>query len=186
MPKRELQPIMFEERYQSKKSNLFSTAREEPQAIPCAPKEYRGVHLFVLIHGFQGNSFDMRLMKNNIALLYPDAIFLCSNSNEENTEGDMNEMGIRLAQEVVNYITDWCPGSALGRLSFIAHSIGGIIVRAALPLLQDYTNKMFTLLTFSSPHMGYCTGDMSLFRTGLWVFKKWRKSHCLEQLSMTD
>ena len=29
------------------------------------------------------NSFDMRLMKNNIALLYPDAIFLCSQSNED-------------------------------------------------------------------------------------------------------
>lgn len=43
----------------------------------------------------------MRLMKNNIALLYPDAIFLCSQANEDNTEGDFQEMGIRLAQEVL-------------------------------------------------------------------------------------
>eukprot|EP00747_Dinoflagellata_sp_TGD_P165622 gnl/TRDRNA2_/TRDRNA2_187147_c0_seq1.p1 gnl/TRDRNA2_/TRDRNA2_187147_c0~~gnl/TRDRNA2_/TRDRNA2_187147_c0_seq1.p1 ORF type:complete len:756 (+),score=128.22 gnl/TRDRNA2_/TRDRNA2_187147_c0_seq1:72-2339(+) len=190
MPKRELQPIMFEERYQSKKSNLFSNAREEPQAMPSAPKGYRGVHLFVLVHGFQGNSFDMRLMKNNIALLYPDAIFLCSNSNEDNTEGDMNEMAIRLAQEVVNYICDWCPGSALGRLSFVAHSIGGIILRAALPLLQEYQSKMYTILTYASPHLGFF-GSNSLampshIQAGLWVLKKWRKSQCLEQLSMTD
>ena len=26
--------------------------------------------------------------------------------------------------EVGNFICDWCPGTALGRLSFIAHSIG--------------------------------------------------------------
>lgn len=30
----------------------------------------------------------------------------------------------RLAQEVVNYICDWCPSGALGRLSFITHSLG--------------------------------------------------------------
>ena len=33
--------------------------------------------------------------------------------------------------EVANYVADWCPGSALGRLSFVAHSIGGLMVRAA-------------------------------------------------------
>lgn len=144
------------------------------------------MHLFVLVHGFQGNSFDMRLMKNNIALLYPDAIFLCSNSNEANTEGDFSEMGIRLAQEVVNYICDWCPGSALGRLSFIAHSIGGLIVRAALPLLHEYSSKMFTLLTFSTPHVGYFLKNITLFHMGLRVLQSWRQSTCLAQLSMTD
>merc|ERR1712113_18662 len=138
------------------------------------------------VHGFQGNSFDMRLMKSNIALLYPDATFLCSNSNEANTEGDINEMGIRLAQEVVNYICDWCPGSALGRLSFIAHSLGGLIVRAALPLLHEYNSKMYTILTFSTSHLGIFQDKISLFNTGFWVLKQWRKSLFLQQVSMTD
>ena len=80
----------------------------------------------------------MRLLKNNIALLFPEAMFLCSSSNEEYTEGDISEMGARLATEVTSYISQYCPGSSLGKISFIAHSLGGIIVRASLPYLEEH------------------------------------------------
>merc|ERR1719188_2929416 len=130
MPPIGCRPVLFEQRYMPRPLPSQTPSKSSAQGfadadkkLPLAPKEYAGVHMFVLVHGFQGNSYDMRLMKNNIALLYPEAICLCSSSNEDNTEGDVTEMGIRLAQEVVNYISDWCPGSALGRLSFIAHSI---------------------------------------------------------------
>ena len=97
----------------------------------------------------------MRLLKNNITLLFPEAMFLCSQANEDHTEGDINEMGVRLAQEVNNYITQYCPGCSLGKISFIAHSLGGIIVRTALPLLEDYKDKFHNFITLSSPHLGY-------------------------------
>lgn len=64
-------------------------------------------------------------------------------------------MGKNLASEVSMFISDWCPGSCLGRISFIGHSLGGLIIRAALPHLEEYANKMFTFMTFSSPHLGY-------------------------------
>jgi len=191
MPPMEQRPVLFEQRYAAKPAARANQGYSLPVSldgghVPSAPKGYRGVHLFVLVHGFQGNSYDMRLMKNNLALLFPEAIFLCSNSNEDNTEGDFGEMGIRLAQEVVNYICDWCPGQALGRLSFIAHSIGGLIVRSALPLLHEYSSKMYTLLTFSTPHAGYFLKNTSLFNMGLRVLQSWRQSVCLSQLSMAD
>merc|ERR1712110_678605 len=173
-------PVIFSQSVVPKCGPVFD------ERVPCSPKDFRGIHLFVMVHGFQGNSFDMRLIKNNVALLYPDAIFLCSTSNEENTEGDISDMGIRLAQEVVNYICDWCPGTTLGRLSFVAHSLGGLIVRAALPLLHEYYSKMFTLLTFSTSHLGIFQDKISLFNTGFWVLKQWRKSLFLDQVSMSD
>lgn len=116
---------------------------------------YKGVHLFVMVHGFQGNQCDMRLLKNNIALLFPEAMFLCSSANEDHTEGDIDEMGERLAIEVRNYVQQYCPGTSLGKISFIAHSLGGIIVRTALPHLLDFQDKMFNYMSLSSPHLGY-------------------------------
>merc|ERR1712113_915882 len=52
--------------------------------------------------------------------------------------------------------------------------------------MGEYKEQMFTYLSFSSPHLGYIYTANSLFKTGLWVAKKLRKSKCLEQLSMTD
>jgi Putative serine esterase (DUF676) len=64
-------------------------------------KTYKGAHLFVLAHGFQGSTFDMRTFKNIISVALPEALFLCSTSNEEgNTEGNIYDMGYRLAEEV--------------------------------------------------------------------------------------
>jgi hypothetical protein len=193
IPSIDQRPVLFEQRYLPRPQPGQLAGKlgaqgipEDDRTLPSAPKEYAGVHLFVLCHGFQGNSYDMRLMKNNIALLFPEAVCLCSSSNEDNTEGDVSEMGIRLAQEVVNYIMDWCPGPALGRLSFVAHSIGGLIVRAALPLLHEYSSKMHTILTFSSPHVGYFLNHLSLFHVGLQVLQAWRQSQCLSQICMAD
>ena len=68
---------------------------------------------------------------------------------------DKQEMGVRLAQEVNNYIMQYCPGCSLGKISFIAHSLGGIIVRTALPFLDEHKHKFHNFITLSSPHLGY-------------------------------
>ena len=42
----------------------------------------------------------MKLLKNHLNLLHPESMFLCSTINEEDTEGDIDEMGEKLANEV--------------------------------------------------------------------------------------
>lgn len=148
--------------------------------------QINGIHLIVLVHGFQGNSLDMRLLKNNLSLLHPEALFLCSNKNEGKTEDDIVEMGSRLAHEVIDFAQEWCPGTTLGKLSFIGHSLGGLIIRAALPYLKTFQDKMDTFITLSSPHLGYMYATNTIVEAGIWVLKRWKKSKCLEQLTMTD
>lgn len=96
------------------------------------------------------------------------------------------EMGERLASEVRNYIVSFCPASCLSKLSFIGHSLGGLIIRAALPHLAEFSKKFYTYISMSTPHLGYMYNSNKLFDAGMWVLKNWRKSKCLMQLSMTD
>jgi hypothetical protein len=42
-------------------------------------------------------------------------------------------MGTKLANEVHQYIREYCPGNQLARITFVGYSLGGLIVRAALP-----------------------------------------------------
>lgn len=126
------------------------------------------------------------MIKNNIALVFPEVMFLMSCANEDHTEGDINEMGVRLAQEITTHISQYCPGNSLGKISFIAHSMGGLICRAAFPYLQEFSPKMCNFMTLGSPHLGYMYSSSTIFDVGMWFVKTWKKSKCLQQLRMTD
>lgn len=199
-PKATQQPVVFQQLYQNADLPIVGTP---PDGSPSEVTDFRrirpnagcfggvtrqasGLHVFVLVHGFQGSLYDMRLLKNNISVTYGDAVLLCSGANQDNTEGDISEMGRRLADEVLTFIDEWCPGNTLSKLSFIGHSLGGIIVRTALKHLDRVSNKLHSFISLSSPHLGYMHSVNKLIDAGIWVLKKWRKSICLQQLTMTD
>jgi len=170
-------PVLFEDAYVAVDSAAEDYVRRPTQD---------GSTVVVLVHGFQGNSFDLRLIKNHICWLHPNYLFLCSTANENQTEGDIIDMGLRLASEVRNFIQEWCPNGGLRKISFIGHSLGGLIIRTALPFLTEYQAQMDLYMSLSSPHLGYMYSESSLIGAGLWLLKKWRKSVCLSQLSLAD
>jgi len=81
---------------------------------------------------------DLRLVRNQWLLIDPEIQFLMSEANEEKTSGDFREMGFRLAQEVISFLKRKMDKASRRRnlrdikLSFVGHSIGNLIVRAAL------------------------------------------------------
>ncbi|CAD8174235.1 unnamed protein product [Paramecium octaurelia] len=185
-------PLIMEQQLDIIDENLFSDQKqatvlfEEIYQIsqPLAQQE-QILHLIVLVHGFQGNSLDMRLIKNNLQLQYPNHHYLMSRANEDLTDGNLSDMGQNLAQEVKQYILDWIKNNPF-RISFLGHSMGGVIVRAALPHLSDFKINMNTYISLSSPHLGYGYNNSLLIDAGLWFLKRMRKSVSLQQLAMTD
>ena len=117
-------------------------------------------------------------------------MFLVSQSNEKDTDARIEELGARLAQEVREHIllymnvTNLQNGSKaqvhLSKLTFIGHSLGGIIVREALKHLWPYKNKMHGYISLGSPHLGYMYNSNSLVNAGLWLLKKFKQSDSLK------
>lgn len=128
----------------------------------------------------------MRLLKDMINVYLPNVQILCSRINETSTEGDVQTMGQYLASEVQNYIDMYTNFDRLQRLSFIGHSLGGIIIRSAIPFMQRYHGKFHSFITLGTPHIGYRFHSSKLVDAGMWVLKKWKKSLALKQLAMTD
>lgn len=53
--------------------------------------------LIVMCHGFQGSSYDMAIIQKGIKSQLPLANYLLSRKNEDDTEGDIEKMGEKLA-----------------------------------------------------------------------------------------
>ena len=176
----------FNENKNSTNNNINSINENIPKTIEHKHDTNLGLHLIVLVHGFEGNSNDMRILKNEIGLINPSIVFLPSAANQDDTGADVIQMGKKLATEVKSYIKEWNNGLIFKKISFIGHSIGGVIIRAALPNLEEFKDKFWFYISLSSPHLGYVFSDSTLIKTGMWVLKRWKGSKSLEQFMQND
>jgi hypothetical protein len=112
-----------------------------------------------MVHGFGGSGSDLRLLKNLITqYARPEEgerlTFLLSNVNSgKKTEGCIFEMGTAFAHELKQHIEIHCPD--VTKISFFCFSLGGLIARAAFPLLQQFRTKFHLYCSLGSPHLGY-------------------------------
>ncbi|XP_044632902.2 protein FAM135A isoform X4 [Equus asinus] len=147
-----------------------------------------GVHLIVCVHGLDGNSADLRLVKTYIELGLPGGRidFLMSERNQNDTFADFDSMTDRLLDEIIQYIQIY--SLTISKISFIGHSLGNLIIRSVLtrPRFQYYLDRLHTFLSLSGPHLGTLYNSSALVNTGLWFMQKWKKSGSLLQLTCRD
>uniref|UniRef100_A0A1B6C3J1 DUF676 domain-containing protein n=1 Tax=Clastoptera arizonana TaxID=38151 RepID=A0A1B6C3J1_9HEMI len=155
--------------------------------------EYRifspeGLHLIVCVHGLDGNSADLRLVKTYLELGLPGANleFLMSERNQGDTFSDFDTMTDRLVGEIL-YHVDAC-GLNPTKISFVGHSLGNIIIRAAIarPQMKHLLPRLHTFLSLSGPHLGTLYNNSGLVNMGMWFMQKWKKSGSLLQLALRD
>ncbi|KAF2072780.1 hypothetical protein CYY_005902 [Polysphondylium violaceum] len=169
-------------------NNVNSNNNSNTKRFMMSITNYPGKHLFVFVHGLSGNSYDLRQFKNYFALHFPHFLYLTCSSIQENTLEDIQEMGEKIAAEVQEYLLDNAMAQ-ITKISFLGHSLGGIVVRSALTSdrLQPYLGKLHTYISLSSPHLGTkFYGGSSLVTPAMWVWQKFTSSTCLKQLMMQD
>ncbi|XP_008419575.1 protein FAM135B [Poecilia reticulata] len=147
-----------------------------------------GIHLVVCVHGLDGNSADLRLVKTFIELGLPGSRldFLMSERNQADTFADFDTMTDRLLDEIIQHIQLY--NLTIGRISFIGHSLGNVIIRSVLtrPRFRCYLPRLHTFLSLSGPHLGTLYNNSALVSTGLWLMQKLKKSGSLLQLTFRD
>ncbi|KAI1894720.1 hypothetical protein AGOR_G00118650 [Albula goreensis] len=173
--------------------SLYSEAAELASTVPYFIGEVdqgpgEDVHLVVCVHGLDGNSADLRLVKTYLELGLPGAHidFLMSERNQNDTFADFESMTERLLDEIVQHIRLY--HLAVSRISFVGHSLGNLIVRSVLarPGFRCYLSRLHTFLSLSGPHLGTLYNSSTLVNTGLWFMQKWKKSGSLLQLTCRD
>ncbi|XP_053687813.1 protein FAM135B [Sabethes cyaneus] len=148
----------------------------------------KGLHLVICVHGLDGNSADLRLVRTYLELGLPGAHleFLMSERNQGDTFSDFDTMTDRLVAEVLYHIETYQLNP--NRISFVAHSLGTIIVRSALarPQMRPLLSRLHTFLSLSGPHLGTLYNSSGLVNMGMWFMQKWKKSGSLLQLCLRD
>lgn len=128
-----------------------------------------------------------------------------SERNQGDTFSDFDTMTDRLVGEILYHIESFALNPT--RISFVAHSLGTIIVRSALsrPQMRPLLPRLHTFLSLSGPHLGTLYNSSGLvnmgnvgndlikhdnltddFVSGMWFMQKWKKSGSLLQLCMRD
>lgn len=126
------------------------------------------LHLVVCVHGLDGNSGDLRLVRTYIELALPGAKidFLMSEQNQDNTFDDIELMTKQLIKEINEHIEIF--GIEPERISFIGHSLGNLIVRSTVAHedFKPYINKLHCYLSLSGPHLGTLYNSSGLINMG--------------------
>ena len=93
-------------------------------------------------------------------------------------------MGKRLSEEVRYFVSS--QKMTKYKLTFITHSLGGLIARAALLHLQSLKQHFDSLITMGTPHLGYLFHHSYIVKAGLWFLNRWKPTLSLSMLSFND
>ncbi|CAK9096636.1 Putative lipase YDL109C, partial [Durusdinium trenchii] len=121
--------------------------------------------LCVLVHGIEGSNQDMQIWQERLQLLRPEWHLLLAASISQTCRvvGDgIDRLGELLAREVLDALKEF--GGRQVRLHFVGHSLGGLVARAALPLIAEAEEvepealEYGHFVSLNSPHLGVRSG----------------------------
>ncbi|KAB2053714.1 hypothetical protein ERO13_A12G196600v2 [Gossypium hirsutum] len=151
-------------------------------------------HLVIMVHGILGSSSDWKFGAEQFVKRLPDKVFVhCSERNMSKLTLDgVDVMGERLAKEVLEVIQE---KPNLCKISFVAHSVGGLVARYAIGRLyrppkeevkEDKSGdgckeeqrgtigglEAMNFITVASPHLGSRGNKQVPFLFGVTAFEK--------------
>lgn len=176
---------------------------ETPPINPIPPP----THVVVFVHGLGGSrddlspyrrALDQAFMAHRQCSQGDDGVrgsnsgwemeYLMSRVNQTETWSDINTMAHNLLNEIGEFIGE--KQTRVRRISFISHSLGGVIVRAAVRLANDARMPwllplLHTVMCINTPHLGLAYTGRHI-NWGVQLVRWWKRSRSMEQLAFRD
>ena len=144
------------------------------------------MHLFILIHGLEASFTEMIPLMNEITRVNSNAGFLLPKSvRREKSRSRIEDLGFEIAKEIEDWIENEYDEGEIGKITFIWHSLGGIIGRAAISYLEKYSHLFYAYISFASPHLGITNWHQHV-KIGLWLTELLKTYDWVTQLKMRD
>ena len=134
-------------------SSVIANIRKQRALQHALPSS--GQDLIIFVHGWKGSCADLCLFKNYLAVyLPPDKEYYCVKNMADMPNAPIKDLGEVVAKEVRDFIQ--MRDLQIDKLSFVGHSMGCVVIRAALMSkhLDPYLDKLHTFISFAGPHLG--------------------------------
>jgi len=138
-------PIFYEEIYRNyepanesecKSENIQKESNRQETTFSNLDEQ---IHDVFLIHGYIGKAIDMQKLANMLILRWPKIRPVIWKSIEKYSQDltfDIKLLGNKISKEICEEITTYPELSPSLKISFICHSLGGLLIRSALTKLR--------------------------------------------------
>ncbi|KAI3513943.1 hypothetical protein L1887_12186 [Cichorium endivia] len=142
--------------------NNVVSCKDGFDAVSSGPKVHPD-HLVIMVNGIIGSATDWGYAAKQFVKRLPDKVVVhCSECNSSTLTFDgVDRMGERLAEEVLAVTKRW---PEVSKISFVAHSLGGLVARYAIGKLYENENfpvngriaglQPVNFITVATPHLG--------------------------------
>ena len=120
-------------------------------------------HVVFILHGYGGSPNDMNKVLDLLSFMYPLVKCVLIHKCYSNETKSLQYLANNVVEEIVTQLKQIQEDEKrpLGRISFIAHSIGGLVFRIAMndPRLDPYKQYYHLFLSLNVPHLGISFGN---------------------------
>ena len=146
------------------------------------------LHVVFILHGFKANPQDMRRVLDLVSLSYPHVKCVLLHKCYSNVVQSLDFLAQQVVEEILTAIhAVQAEGRPLGRISFMAHSIGGLVFRIAFysPRLAEFVPLFHLFLSMNVPHLGLMFANLTT-EFGVRLIQRFTESIQVSELMLRD
>ena len=123
---------------------------------------------------------------NEITKYDPTAYVVALKNITNSSSSSLVDLGEEASKEITKHITEIESDYEIEKITLIGYSMGGLVIRSALPYLSSYAKYFENFISIATPNLGYLNINNSLLTSGIWLVDMFAGSKILSEISLKD